>query len=178
MENNLVVTKIPLGPLQCNCYLIENGKEALLVDPGAELDKVKNLIKNKNVVGILLTHHHFDHVGCVEDLVKEYQYQVYDKDNLMEGKKQIGSFTFEVIYTLGHTMDSITYYFREDKIMFTGDFLFLGTIGRCDFLESDYHEMEKSIEKIKKYADDILIYPGHGAETNLGREKKENPYFR
>ena len=168
---------IKVGKLQCNCYLIDNGKEALLIDPGAELQKVKKLIEEKKVIGILLTHHHFDHIGCVADLVKEYQYSVYDRNNLQEGENKIGSFSFEVIYTFGHTMDSITYYFKEDNLMFTGDVLFLDTIGRCDFLESNYEEMKRSIQKIKLYPDDIVVYPGHGEPTNLGREKKYNRYF-
>lgn len=171
------ILAIPVGDLQCNCYLIEKDNEALLVDPGDELEKILALVGEKKVIGILLTHHHFDHVGCVEDLVNRYQVLVYDCQKLEEGNHQLGPFSFEVIYTFGHTMDSVTYYFKEEKVMFTGDFLFYHTIGRCDFEESDYQEMIKSIEKIKKYPDDILVYPGHGAETNLGREKRKNPYF-
>ena len=60
----------------------------------------------------------------------------------------IGDFDFEIIKTNGHTMDCLTFYFRKEKIMFTGDFLFKGTIGRCDLLESDYSEMLKSLKKI------------------------------
>ena len=177
MKNNLVITKYPLGKLQCNCYLIDNGKEALLIDPGAELQKVKKLIEEKKVIGILLTHHHFDHIGCVADLVKEYQYSVYDRNNLQEGENKIGSFSFEVIYTPGHSMDSVTFYFKEEKVMFTGDFLFYDTVGRCDLEGGNFGEMVESIEKIKKYADQIVIYPGHGRTTVLGLEKKNNLYF-
>ena len=110
--------------------------------------------------------------------MEKFGYPVYDLNNLHEGINKIDNFTFEVITTFGHTMDSITYYFREDKIMFTGDFLFYGTIGRCDLPESNYDVMLKSIEKIKKYDDDIVIYPGHGIKTKLGYEKLNNPYFK
>ena len=75
-------------------------------------------------------------------------------------------------------MDSITFYFRNDKIMFTGDFLFKETIGRFDLVGSDYNKMLDSIFKIKKYDDDIVIYPGHGNSSILGYEKKNNPYFK
>lgn len=173
---NVIV--VPVGYLQCNCYLLEKGNNILIVDPGDELDKIIEKIGNKEVVGIMLTHRHFDHVGCVDELVSKYQVPVYDYNSLKEGKHKLGVFSFEVIYTLGHTMDSITFYFEENKFMFTGDFLFYDTIGRCDFEESDYQEMLKSIEKIKEYPDDIIVYPGHGTLTNLGREKKYNPYFK
>ena len=61
--------------------------------------------------------------------------------------------------------------------MFTGDFLFYRTIGRCDLPESNYDEMLKSIDKIKKYPGDIKIYPGHGSSSVLEEEFKYNPYF-
>lgn len=167
-----------VGDLQCNCYLVEKNGDALLIDPGDELPKILKLIQDKNVLGILLTHHHFDHVGCVDYLVEKYHYPVYDASNLKEGIHYIGNFSFEVIYTFGHTMDSITYYFKDDQVMFTGDFLFYDSIGRCDFPESNVKEMGISIEKIKKYNDNIVVYPGHGMKTSLGREKKYNFYFR
>ena len=61
--------------------------------------------------------------------------------------------------------------------MFTGDFLFKDNIGRCDLPTGNVAKMKESINKIKKYSDNIKIYPGHGEETNLGYEKKNNYYF-
>lgn len=172
------VSCLKVGELRCNCYLIEKDNNCLLVDPGDEYDKILEFIKDKNIKGILITHGHFDHIGCVEQLVHNFHYPVYQKDNLQEGKIKLSTFEFEVIYTFGHSMDSITYYFKEDKVMFTGDFLFFDTIGRCDLDGSDYNVMLESIEKIKQYDDDIKVYPGHGESTNLGREKTNNPYFQ
>lgn len=80
-------------------------------------------------------------------------------------------FNFKVIFTPGHSWDSKTYYFEEDKIMFTGDFIFKGTIGRTDLGGSD-KDMMKSLKMIMTYPDDIVIYPGHGEATNLGVEKQ------
>lgn len=171
------VSYIKVGYLKCNCYLLEKDNKCLLIDPGDDFDKIKEFISGKNIVGILLTHSHFDHVASVDDLVEEYGYRINDLNNLVEGENKIDDFSFEVIKTFGHTMDSITYYFREEKMMFTGDFLFRGTIGRCDLVESNYDYMLDSIEKIKNYDDDIVIYPGHGIKTKLGVEKKNNPYF-
>ena len=164
------ISKIIVGELECNCYLLEKDNNCLLIDPGAEYNKIKEFIKEKDIIGILITHHHFDHIGCLTNLVNDYK-------NLKVGTNNINNFNFEVIKTYGHTMDSITYYFKEEKVMFTGDFLFYDTIGRYDFPESNVEEMKLSIEKIKKYPSDITIYPGHGIETTLEREKNHNIYF-
>lgn len=172
------ISKIKVGELQTNCYLLEKDDNCLLIDPGDEYEIIKEFIKNKNIIGVLVTHKHYDHIGCINNLVLDYDIKVYDNSNLDEGIKRLGTFSFEVIKTYGHTMDCITFYFKEDKVMFTGDFLFYDTIGRCDFLESDYNEMLKSIDKIKEYPDDVIVYPGHGRETNLGREKQYNIYFK
>ena len=61
--------------------------------------------------------------------------------------------------------------------MFVGDFIFKGSIGRCDLPTGSMEEMKKSLERIKEYKDDILIYNGHGEDTTLGAEKANNPYF-
>ena len=168
---------IKVGYLRCNCYLISKDRESLLIDPGDEIDRIEEFIRDKNIMGILITHNHFDHVGCVKDLVNKYNYSVYDNSNLNEGINKIGNFTFEVIKCYGHTMDCLSFYFREDKVMFTGDFLFKGTIGRCDLVGSNISAMEDSINKIKDYDGDIVIYPGHGMKSTLGVEKETNPYF-
>ena len=171
------ISMIKVGLLRCNCYLIEKNHEYLLIDPGDDYEKIKKWIDKKNIIGVLLTHNHFDHVACADNLEEDYVLKIYTHKDLKEGPFQIGEFQFEVIETNGHTMDCLTFYFPKEKVMFTGDFLFKGTIGRCDLLESDYSIMLKSISKIKNYKDDIKIYPGHGLSTVLGDEKKHNPYF-
>ena len=172
------IKKIEVGYLKCNCYILEIDNKVLIVDPGDEYLKIKKELKNKEVLGILLTHNHYDHVGAIDEIIKEYNVKVYSRDNLEEKEYQIGLFKFNVIYTPGHTIDSITFYFKDDKIMFTGDFLFYDTIGRCDLEGGDFNTMKKSIIKIKEYDSDIKIYPGHGIETTLAREFVNNPYFR
>ena len=82
---------------------------------------------------------------------------------------------FDVIYTPGHTDDSITFYFEKEKVMFVGDFIFKGSIGRLDFGGNET-DMKNSLKLIKKYPDDIIIYPGHNESTILGLEKN-NYYF-
>lgn len=169
---------IKVGYLQANCYLLKKNNNYLLIDPGEDLEKIEKFIANKNIVGILATHSHFDHIASIKDLVKKYKFKVYNSSNLKEGINKIENFTFELINTPGHTMDSITIYFRKEKVMFTGDFLFKGTIGRCDLAGGNYKLMKQSIDKISQYDNDIKIYPGHGPSTTLGEEKINNPYFQ
>lgn len=167
---------ISVGELQTNCYILTYNDEVIIIDPGDEAEKINKYIKG-NVVAILLTHHHFDHIGALLYLKDKYKCDVYDYFNLREGKHKITNFEFEIIYTKGHTDDSITYYFYKDNVMFTGDFLFKGTIGRTDLESGNMDEMINSLNKIKKYDSNIKIYPGHGDATTLGFEIKNNLYF-
>ena len=169
---------IKVGDLKCNCYILNIDNKVLVIDPGAEYEKIKKELVNKEVLGILLTHNHFDHVGCIFDIMRDYHTKLYDYNSLKEQSYAIGPFNFEVIFTPGHTPDCISIYFKEENIMFTGDFLFYDTIGRCDLPGSDFNEMKQSIEKIKKYNPSITVYPGHGIKTTLEREFNNNIYFK
>ena len=160
---------IPVGELQANCYIITNEKkEAILIDPGAEQEKIEKHLKDRKVVGILLTHNHFDHIGALYYFEQKYDLKHNDK---------INEFSFELLPTPGHSIDSLTFYFKEEKIMFTGDFLFSGNIGRMDLPTGSVEDMKKSLEKIAHYPDDITIYPGHGPFTTLEKEKKNFRYY-
>lgn len=169
------IDSLKVGYLGCNCYILNKDDNILVIDPGDEIDKILNKIGDKKVVGILITHHHFDHIGALKELKEKFDVPVIDFYNRIESIKP---FSFKMIETTGHKEDLITYYFEEDNVMFTGDFLFKGTVGRTDLPGGNIDDMFKSIEKIKKYDDDITIYPGHGDITNLGYEKRNNIYFK
>ena len=158
------IDKVSVGYLKTNCYIISINNECLVIDPGDEYEKIKEIIGNKKVIGSIITHHHFDHIGCIN-----YFDKIYDINNLKEGINNIDKFTFEVIYTPGHTKDSICIYFKEDNVMFVGDFLFKDGIGRTDLGGNDI-DMHNSLIKISKYNKDITILPGHGEESKLGIE--------
>ena len=167
-----------VGPLASNCYLLESHNQCLLIDPGEDIDKVIKFIDHKNIIGILVTHHHYDHIGSLSYLIDKFHYPVYQYDCLKEGLIKIGNFDIEVIFVPGHTKDSVCYYFRSEKVMFTGDFLFKESIGRYDFEDSSIIEMYHSLKKIVKYDLDIIIYPGHGDSSSIGYEKLNNPYLK
>ena len=132
------ITKVVVGLLEENCYVLEKDKQVIVVDPGDEYERIKKVIGHKKVAGVLITHNHFDHVGALEEFDPSL---VYKYDNLEEGEHTIGPFNFEVIYTPGHTKDSVSYYFKEDNILFDGDFVFCLGIGRCDLDDGDYKEI-------------------------------------
>ena len=119
------VEKVVTGYLDENCYIIHDGISGLVVDPGDDIEKIINKINEFNLVikGILITHYHFDHIGALEDMKKMYpNAKVIDyKDS---GNVTLDNFSFKVIETFGHTMDSCSYYFEEDKMLFSGDFIF------------------------------------------------------
>ena len=172
------IEKIEVGNLSCNCYILDIDDKVLIIDPGDETDKIVNLIGNRCVVGIIITHYHTDHYGALDDLVDKYKVKVYDRYNLSEGINNIDEFEFEVIYTPGHKEDLITIYFKREKSMFCGDFIFRDSIGRCDLEGGSISKMINSINKIKKYDKDITIYPGHGVNTTLRYEMENNYYFQ
>ena len=161
------INRVVVGPLETNCYILSINNKCLVIDPGDEIDKIKEVIGNKKVVGVIITHYHFDHIGALNYFDKSL---ILDKNNLEEKEYDIDGFKFEIIYTPGHKEDCITIYFKEENIMFTGDFIFEGTIGRMDLEGGNPLDMKKSLEKIKKYNKNIKVYPGHGDYTHLYKE--------
>ena len=157
------IKQIPVGVLQANCYILSKDNLAIIIDPGDEEERIEKELNGLKLVGILVTHKHFDHIGALNYFEKKY--------NLKHNEK-IDNFKYEVLETLGHSKDAKTFYFLEEKVMFTGDFLFKGTIGRMDLEGGNVLDMQKSLEMIFKYQDDIKVFPGHGECTTLGEEKK------
>ena len=169
---------VKVGKLECNCYLLDIDNCVLIIDPGDDIEKIVNKIGNRDVVGVIVTHYHFDHIGVLDKIINRYNTNVYDMNNMGEGEFKIGDFKFNVIYTPGHKDDCISIYFVDDKMMFVGDFIFRDGIGRMDLLGGNINDMINSINKIKRYDRDIIVYPGHGDSTRLGYEMDNNMYFR
>lgn len=171
------IHRVVTGSLEENCYIIEKENKVLLVDPGDDFLRIQKEIASREVIGVLLTHRHFDHVGALEEVVETYKCPIYERENLEEKEYKIGPFTFTILFTEGHSKDSVTYYFKKEDTMFVGDFVFRGTVGRCDLPTGNFTEMMHSIDMLKKYPN-VILYPGHGDSTTLEREKMYNPYFR
>ena len=154
--------------------------------------------KNYNLLGILLTHGHYDHIIGIPEILeykkvpvyvseKDYEFLFdstlslslwYDLDfklsknveviGVKEGDKVCG---LEVIATPGHSQGGVCYLNREEKFLFSGDTIFKMTYGRTDFPTGSLSALRESISKILKLDGDIVVYPGHGGETEVKEER-------
>ena len=174
MDIKTVVT----GYLDENCYLLIKNGTCLVIDPGDDYNDIKKEIGDNKVLGVLITHSHFDHIGALRNFLVKRSIKIFKKSNLEEKEYSIGDFKFNVIHTPGHSKDSVTFYFEEDNVMFCGDFIFNESIGRCDLPGGSEAEMKESIKKILEYPDDIKLYPGHNSNTTLGYERENNPFLK
>ena len=174
MDIKCVVT----GYLDENCYLIIKNNTCLVVDPGDDYNKIKDEIGDNKVLGILITHSHADHIGALRNFLTKRSIKIFKRSNLEEKEYSIGDFTFKCIFTPGHSKDSVTFYFEEDKIMFVGDFIFKNSVGRVDFPGGSQSELDESIKKIKEYDKDITLYPGHYEYTTLKDELENNQFLK
>ena len=163
------------GDLEENCYIIHNKSYAMIIDPGSEANKIINKIGNLDVIGILITHYHYDHIGALDDIKNKYNgAKIFDYTS--HNYNELECFKFKKINNFGHTMDSCSFLFENENIMFTGDFVFYRTIGNYDIENEE--EMLKSLKNFIKLNDNIIIYPGHGPSSNIGYEKRNNYFLR
>ena len=165
------------GELEENCYVINLGIKALIIDPGDNADKIIKYVKDNKleVDGILITHHHFDHVGALKDIQNEFKKAKFIDFN-DSGDIAIEPFHFKIIETYGHTLDSVSFYFDKQNVLFTGDFVFKGTIGNYDYENEE--KMVKSLKIFKYMPKDVIVYPGHGESTTVGEELENNPFLK
>lgn len=175
MEIKRVVT----GYLDENCYVLIKNNTCLVVDPGDDYNKIREEIGDNKVFGVLITHSHFDHIGALRNFLTKKSIKIFKRSNLLEKKVYtIGDFSFECLYTPGHSKDSVSFYFPDENAMFVGDFIFKEGIGRTDLPGGSPTEMNESISKLLTYSDEILLYPGHHDQTNLKYEKENNPFLK
>lgn len=90
---------------------------------------------------------------------------------------KFGSHEFSIIKTPGHTNGSVAFYCKEEKVMFTGDTLFKGSIGRTDFKGGSSFMIMLSLRELAQLPDDTIVLPGHGEQTSIGYELASNPYM-
>ena len=154
------IKKLILGPLETNCYILEKNAKQLIIDPADEYEKIKKYISNPQA--ILITHYHFDHIGALDEIKKEYNIPVYDYKSL--GNVEVGNFVFSVIPTKGHHETCVCFVF--DNIIFVGDLIFKYGVGRTDLETGDAMLMTQSLNKIKAYKG-YIAYPGHEDEFTI-----------
>lgn len=202
-ENNCYVVRSENSE---NCLIIDTG-----LDSTPLLEHLKN--NHLNPVALVLTHGHGDHIAGVEILRKNYKdlkVYIHKDDAAMlgssiknlsmmlgknlhgapadmliekEGKTNFAGFEFDVIHTPGHTPGGICLYSSDAKVVFTGDTLFSGSVGRTDFPGYDAHERMQNLiknikEKLLTLPDGTKVLPGHGRASTIEREKSNNPYLK
>jgi len=190
------VEKLVLTEYQSNCYIVESSGEAIVIDPGEPNPELLESVSGLRVKAIINTHAHPDHIGGNAYLKENLKaplllhpkdlelFQTVLGDSLKpdrwleEGDTlEVGKLKFEVLHTPGHTPGSITLLERGESVLFTGDLLFAGSIGRTDFPGGSDSEMHKSLERLVKLEGDWQIYPGHGPQTRLSQERWTNPFL-
>ncbi|MBN2123288.1 MAG: MBL fold metallo-hydrolase [Deltaproteobacteria bacterium] len=189
-----MLKKMAVGPYQANCYILackESG-EGLVIDPGGEVFRiVREIAANQiRVRYILLTHGHFDHTGGAHELKKitKAPVLIHPMDAgglamqpdgaLHDGQRiQVGKYTLSVLHTPGHSPGGVCFF--SPGVVFTGDTLFAGSVGRTDFPGGDHNLLVTGIlQKILPLGDDVRVYPGHGPGSTIGVERKTNPFLR
>lgn len=202
--------KVKLFPsygFSANCYALEIGNEAALIDVGEVTPEILEYVseKGESLKYVLLTHNHFDHIGGVDKVLElsDAKLAIHAEDGknltnpsynltsrvglsnpalrvdimLQEGDELLlGGETIRVIHTPGHTLGGVCYVVGD--VIFSGDTLFAGTVGRTDFVGGDMDTLLHSLKKLSELEGDYVVYPGHEEATTLSREINTNPYFR
>ncbi|MGH4125227.1 MAG: MBL fold metallo-hydrolase [Clostridium sp.] len=201
MEIRTLVT----GIYGSNCYIVmdEITKEAVVLDPGGDVDDISLAIDDMGakVTYILLTHGHLDHttgvaqlkaitnaIVCIskadDDLIAKGEYLF---GPLIEGGAdkllrqwdviKISNLEFTCLDTPGHTPGGMC--FKVENCVFTGDTLFAGSIGRTDFAGGDFNTIIMSIKlKLLCLPESTIVYPGHGPSSTINNEKLSNPFLQ
>ena len=189
------IKRFVCNAFQENAYVVSEGADCIIIDPGftpGELPALYEYLAEENLAptAILLTHSHPDHVCGLQALVERFGIPVKPalaetgafagEPSFGETVKDAGAATygFQVIATPGHTPDSVCYYSEKNAVLFTGDTLFAGTIGRTDLPGGNYDDEIRSImEKLIFLPGETVIYPGHGPQSTIARERTQNPFL-
>ena len=197
------VLKVPAGVFLANCYIVKKNHSVLIIDPGSyrKVSSCLELEPDDRVVGILLTHGHFDHIGGVDKLAQEFRCPVYlaKEDDVLakdpdlnslggystvlhcttkdypENRLILGDFDMEIIYTPGHTEGSVC--IKIENHLFTGDTLFHNSVGRTDLYGGSDHKLFQSLRLLCSLDPKLIIHPGHDEESTLEEEFMTNPYL-
>ena len=191
-----------VGSYQANCYAVEVNGSVMIVDPGDDFDAVSRLVDGRRVDAIVITHCHCDHLGVADDLAKTSGAPVIiadedadaAQDAVLNGFDEegfpgrglqtidrrvvdgdvitVGTSRWHVLVTPGHTPGSMCLWDRDHRVMFTGDTLFAGSIGRTDFIRGHAGDMVSTLSRLALCDDDITVLPGHGPATTIGAERR------
>lgn len=192
---------LPIGMYGENSYVLHDKKEVLLIDPGAYPKEIlKHIGRDEKADAIVLTHGHEDHTGAVDDIVDELHCPVYlhpddfllvSHDNGRDVRAfarpiysdllplgetlDTGIFHLKIYHTPGHTPGSVCIQYRD--VLFSGDTLFAGSVGRTDLYGGSEMEMIASLRFLRTLPGYLKVYPGHGPSTTINEEDRNNPFM-
>lgn len=191
---------LPIGQYEENIYVLHDKGHVLIIDPGRSAKTIASMIaQDETVDAVILTHGHADHTQAADDISEMYHCPVYMNredyilvDPSFAGKHgfdgpvyseildlqavmKIGVFDLQIHYTPGHTAGSVCIQYKN--LLFSGDTLFAGSIGRTDLYSGDETQMARSLEYLKKLPHDLKVLPGHGPSSTIGTEIKRNPFM-
>jgi glyoxylase-like metal-dependent hydrolase (beta-lactamase superfamily II) len=194
----LMITKIAVGPMDNNAYLLRNRQtdEQVLIDAANEADTLLTVIGSGGITRVITTHQHGDHWQALAEIVaRTGAITVAGRDDadgipvptdepVGDGDRiQLGELSLEVIQLVGHTPGSIALLYDDPTgapHLFTGDSLFPGGVGNTrgnkKNFESLIHDVETKL--FDRLPDETWVYPGHGADTTLGAERASLPEWR
>ena len=195
------IKAMQVGEIGTNCYLLEDegAKAAAIIDPGGDAERILAQVRadGVRVECILLTHAHFDHTGAVKALrralpgVKVYLHPE-DAARLGSGSMPalgetadyaegdtvtVGALSVKVLHTPGHTPGSVTLLVEGQNVLFTGDTLFQGSMGRTDLAGGSYQVIMVSLKRLAGLTGDYHVLPGHMDGSTLDRERRTNYYL-
>lgn len=177
-----------MGGFEVNSYIVHAPKGDLIVDAGAEPQKILSRL-TKPVTAILITHGHGDHVGALEEVRQKTRAPVYmhpedaqgtgiiDYKSLEDGRElDLDGETIKVLHTPGHSPGSVTFVVGADQIV--GDLVLPGSVGRTDISGGSWEQIEASVRKIMQlWGDSTRLYTGHGSVLHAMKELETNPYL-
>ena len=202
-----ILKEFLLGQVENNCFVIDVDNKIILIDAPMGSEKIVDFLEKNELQldYIFLTHAHYDHIIGLDVIVEKFpSVKIYapklELNFLKDPKENLSFFStpytyngvvycyddidiselgLEINYIPGHSRSSAVLSFIEDQIVFSGDTLFKGTIGRTDL---PYGDRASLVSGIKQYimvlAGETKVYPGHGNFTTVAIEKMGNPYFR
>ena len=205
----MIIRTLPVGSMEANCYILEceETRSAMLIDPGADAERILSVIDGHNLQLKLIvnTHAHVDHIAANADLKEKTSAPLYihsaGADMLVDPQKNLSFFVGIPVSSpapdrllkdgdilkvgalhlkVMHTPGHSpgSICLLSDTCIFTGDLLFAGGIGRYDFPGSSYATLMDSLQKVLTLDDDLVVYPGHGPTTTIGNERRTNPFLQ
>jgi glyoxylase-like metal-dependent hydrolase (beta-lactamase superfamily II) len=180
---NLTITKVSVGPMDNNAYLLSSGGELLMIDAANDAATLLNLIGDRQLNTIVTTHRHADHWQALSEMVEktgaESTAHIDDaaeipvvNEDLRDGETvTVGDCELEVIQLVGHTPGSIALLYETH--LFTGDSLFPGGVGNTHGNKDDFESLINDVEHklFDRLPDNTWFYPGHGKDSTLGAER-------